>query len=417
MDKLDNVTIRKPKLTKSVSLEGINSSLNSTHSVDVMGMSLDLSTHHVLTSNMEDMKSEITSLRIHLDSTQNELENVILENNDLKKQISHLAQEVEILKQICRSPVSSLRKNNSSAKKSVKRRLVENFRNSPIKLHDDICTNDTGNISQTTSCSPAKEYPEVQSEQVLNNMEEPLKSAKSSSQESAGIRNTNINKKNIEIKENPKRLFLFGGRQCAGLSSSLRKSRVRRPYEHYQIVSFIKPNAKSVDILNCAKLFDITPEDRVLICVGQHDSNPLEVMTELCIYLKSAKCPVFVIKVFENVHLNVSKLNDMLIMISRQLKKSIYIDIDSSYHYSSFDICSKINSIVDQHDYNQKFLNFKQNVVLAGQTNNLHRRSYRSSNFKCETAKLHKYTQTELVTLSKEACTQTNSTDDNFFRT
>lgn len=137
MEEIDNVTRRKP-LVKSKSLEKIDSfSSRSSDSIDLMGKSLDLSSH-LLSSHVEDMKSEIGYLKSTLQSTQNELENVIIENNDLKRQLSQLAQEVSVLKKICKSPLSSLRRTASlSSKKSARRRLIDSFNVSPLSLQNN----------------------------------------------------------------------------------------------------------------------------------------------------------------------------------------------------------------------------------------------------------------------------------------
>lgn len=154
-------------------------------------------------------------------------------------------------------------------------------------------------------------------------------------------------------------MFVFGGSQCIRLSSTLRKSRVNSPYERYQIVSFIKPNASSEEILNSAKLFDISPNDRVLIGIGQHDSNRFKIMTELGEFLKLINCPVFVLKIFKNNYLNETKLNNLLKMICMQYKKSRFLNFNFNY-YSNVNVCNEINLKLDQFDYDSKYLSFKE---------------------------------------------------------
>uniref|UniRef100_A0A2A4JXQ3 Uncharacterized protein n=1 Tax=Heliothis virescens TaxID=7102 RepID=A0A2A4JXQ3_HELVI len=135
-----HITLRKPQ-NRSRSLETIDitGSLDSSLSCDALARSLDLSAN-TLPPCIEEMVSEMNTLKSNLLSTQNEMDNLILENVELKKQITQLSQEIIILKQICRSPTSSLRKSISSNKKnSVKRRLADNFQHSPNtdKLNPD----------------------------------------------------------------------------------------------------------------------------------------------------------------------------------------------------------------------------------------------------------------------------------------
>lgn len=409
MDETNNVTFRRPQLPKAISLEGINNSLNSSvHSIDVMGRSFDLSTR-CGANDMEEMKTEITILRSKLESTQNELDNIILENNDLKKHLSQLSQEVDFLKQICRSPASSLRKSICSTRKDKRRRLADSFRSSPNEnMTDDTAGDMSNDILKTVNKAEEPEKknksPSEQPHKVPEiNIEQQHMSAKGVP---AGKKNIKCNSRSLrqsQVQNNPKRLFLFGGKQCSGLPEKLRKSRARSLYDHYQIVSFIKPNASTAEILNCAKLFDISKDDRVLICVGQHDANPLLVMADLSIYLKHAACPIFIFQVFSNKHLMEIKLNDMLIMISRHFKNCTFIEFCSEKPY---EMCVKINSIVDQFDYNEKFLTFTKKKLHTGQ-------NYKVQSTKHQTRKnkptiTNKHTQTELVPLFQDASTQTD---------
>lgn len=127
----DNVTVRRRQFQKTKSLESINS-LSSTASDNILTKSLDLSTNRY-SACIDEMKVEIGNLKSSLLCTQNELENIILENVDLKKQISQLNKDIDVLKQICSSPVTSIRQKNmsSSTKKTIRRRLAESFQTTP----------------------------------------------------------------------------------------------------------------------------------------------------------------------------------------------------------------------------------------------------------------------------------------------
>lgn len=93
----NNITLRKHQIMrKSNSLNTIQCSLNSTLSENELAKSFDLSTN-IFLQHMDDMKLEITKLKGNLESTQNELENILLENNELKMTILELNQEVKFL--------------------------------------------------------------------------------------------------------------------------------------------------------------------------------------------------------------------------------------------------------------------------------------------------------------------------------
>lgn len=136
------------------------------------------------------------------------------------------------------------------------------------------------------------------------------------------------------------------------------------------MTSFVKPNAKSEDILKCCQMYDITSNDRVVLCVGEHDSNPTKVFIELCATLKSLyMCPVLVLKVCNNIHLNVNRLNNMIKMICNQNSNCKFVDFQldsnrrSKYYYTLNEFCKKINYTLDTIDYNLKFLPFNKDTV------------------------------------------------------
>lgn len=144
-----NITVRKKPLSQSLEIVDIIDSLDCSQSSDRLGQSLDLSTS-MFSGYVEEMKSEITALKSNLKSTQNEMDNIILENVDLKNQISQLSQEILILKQICSSPASTLNRRtltkkhvSSSRKNSVKRRITDNFCHSPTTQYQQEKNNNS----------------------------------------------------------------------------------------------------------------------------------------------------------------------------------------------------------------------------------------------------------------------------------
>lgn len=97
-----------------------------------------------------------------------------------------------------------------------------------------------------------------------------------------------------------------------------------------------------------SKLFDITEHDRIVLFIGQNDSNPFHIKAELCSFMKTMNCPVFVIKVYKNRHLNEYKVNCMLRMICKHYTRCTYVDIDYENSYDIFnDLCNAINSVLD----------------------------------------------------------------------
>lgn len=108
------------------------------------------------------------------------------------------------------------------------------------------------------------------------------------------------------------------------------------------LMSVVKPNALTADILNSAKMFEISLEDRVIVCVGQHNFNPLKMIAEF------------------TIQLILISLNYTLQLIGRQYNDCIFVNHNSYLfnYYHKVKLCNEINSTLGQIDYTLKFLPF-----------------------------------------------------------
>ncbi|CAG5014914.1 unnamed protein product [Parnassius apollo] len=108
---------------------------------------------------MQEMKEEIKELKINLLSTQNELENTIIENNEYKREINKLKKEIEVLKKICQSPIikSTFIKTFASTEEVLK--LCPNLE---VDTHDknsqNICKASWKLIKDVTESEPPQNY-------------------------------------------------------------------------------------------------------------------------------------------------------------------------------------------------------------------------------------------------------------------
>ncbi|KAH9645680.1 hypothetical protein HF086_005329 [Spodoptera exigua] len=82
-------------------------------------------------SSVSEMQDTIAQMTIKLESTENELENTILENNDLKKQVNKLTQEINVLKSLCHSSTSKESSPISIDKKKIYSRLSQIVSSTP----------------------------------------------------------------------------------------------------------------------------------------------------------------------------------------------------------------------------------------------------------------------------------------------
>lgn len=113
-------------LNDSTDHDSIHSDVNSSNSITPSNSdSCEYTSIEKLTRSVEtlsdiysiqELKQEIGSLKDKLESTQNELDNTILENNALNRKIEALSKEVKVLKDICKNPLISARKKENSNK-------------------------------------------------------------------------------------------------------------------------------------------------------------------------------------------------------------------------------------------------------------------------------------------------------------
>lgn len=146
------------------------------------------------------------------------------------------------------------------------------------------------------------------------------------------------------------------------MSKALEKLRLHSPYEEYQIISILKPYALSDEILKSLQLFNITSDDRVLLCVGEHDRNPMRVIIELSATLKSfTVCPIVIMSVVINNFLNVSKLNAKIRLIADYFDNVHFVQCENNYvsrKANAWEFYDKINRCLDQLDYDSKYLKY-----------------------------------------------------------
>lgn len=369
MEDEQNITIRKP-IAKARSLENIDISMNTSTSSELLNRSLDLSTNLMLI-HTEEMKTEINTLKRHLDNTQNKLDNIILENIELKDQVTQLRQELQLIKQISKSPVSSRRANVlSQSKNCVKRQLSEKFSNNHRTLQDQHMA--TEQLRETTE--PERAKAELVNVTLVENQnrqhslrsldcEKPQKQnqvskAKINSLDTSP--HTPQNKTTETTTTDKPNLLILGGQQCTGLASQLIRSRFQSKYEDYHITSFTKPNAMSEEILAPSCKFKDSLDNCLIACVGENDTNPFKVITELSAMLKRIqKSRVVIINVLYNKSLNEKMLNNLINNVCQNFDNCTFMKIHNYKKCSYFtEICSKINNIVDNDYYRKKYLQY-----------------------------------------------------------
>lgn len=382
LENLDNVTIRNKLLKKSKSTESVNVSEIESLCSEINMRSLDLSTG-MHAEYIEDLKNEIKELKLQLEVTRNELDNVILENNELKRTVCRQEQQMDILRNICASPSKLQNKQKQLTRKSQRHSLVDNLR---LSIGETSVSSENNNNNITPMVEKTEHNPnkKVISEDTVNdniyenNDEKTQTDTKFCKGKMLQNKLPCISTPNKKTEfSGQKTVYIFGGRQCKHLALNLMKSRIASQYEKYKFISFIKPQATAEEIIRTSNIYEYTENDRIIICVGEQDNNPMKIMIELSSFLTTICCPVFVLSVRDNKFLNESKLNNMLRLICKNFKNCRFVDLNyvpqcNNFHRNVFDMCKSINLELDQFEYHNQFLSFNNRILNKTNKSDLH---------------------------------------------
>ncbi|KAF9791614.1 hypothetical protein SFRURICE_020013 [Spodoptera frugiperda] len=267
-------------------LTDYDTSYDSDTSPNVHSKSVDGTTTNI--SSLSEMQDTIVQLTAKLETTEHELENSILENNDLNKQLTKLTTEIKILKSLCHSST-----------------MIESspINNDKKKKHSRF----SQNVSSTPSSTRVRDYASHASHQCLQqkiiNLEKNLQNAKdeikrlttqiqllehslcSKPKPEWTLKPLNLSTKDItshlQHRIPEKTIAIFGAQQCVGLAAALQDSRKSTQYEKYGIFAHTMPNANSDTIVKCCTKANLKPEDKIIICLGENDRIVGSVLTQL----------------------------------------------------------------------------------------------------------------------------------------
>lgn len=100
--------------------------------------------------------------------------------------------------------------------------------------------------------------------------------------------------------------------------------------ESFDVTSTIKPDAPLSEIVRtCITCKDFSRSDYIIIMGGSQDNNPLHVQSSLYWFLSQMQhTNVLVCKVYNSKYLNVNKLNDLFRLICNNFENSEYLPLD-----------------------------------------------------------------------------------------
>lgn len=395
----NNVTIRQPRraLFRSNSCD----LLTETECLNILIESTHLSrSTETLT---EEVETEIHILKNKLQSTEIELSNTIMENTELKQEISTMSKKIVILTDLCKSPPPKQTK--SLLKKKRLSKVTGLLSPSEIPPYeediyvtphssfmDSLDVSSVSDDKENTAVFIGQECPiqhlklEIESLQTeLGNTREEITRLNKIIKDLESKIICNIEEQHMEkqgglklqqkepnfcecVSKNSKikrKLIVLGDQQASGIAPRLLNERHRKCLGYindYDIIGIPKPNAPSAIILDqCSSLGQqLSDNDKLILCIGANDSNPKKLATELSIALRAlVKTKVIVVSIRYNPYLNIMKLNEQLLQVVKRFPNCTFLNMSEQFSYTQsykMNLAISINNEINSVDYNEKYL-------------------------------------------------------------
>lgn len=313
-----------------------------------------------LEEKIEELKKRNKELQEKLQIADNEIDNLLLENSELKKIVSRHEKKANHLADII---------SHSSSKKNI---TLRNKNKSLKSTQLDFSINGENKIiSQNLDCYNPSSAPSMDTvaKQPLN-----IDYSGPSSGVAANLQTSEL----IDVARSPQSaqtsakptIYVIGDQQVRGLAEQLVKSRSKGWNDCYNVMGIVKPFALSSEILNsCSSLYNSLKNDDILILsLGCNDENPYFIMSNLCNILNNVKnCKILLLSTYQNCYLNVNKLNGEINALIRNYTNCTFINVElllADYPLRNMTINQlvsfKINIEIDYETYKINFItNFK----------------------------------------------------------
>lgn len=294
---------------------------------------------------IEKLENENKKLKEKLQIADNEIENMLIENSNLKQQLANLETKTKLLTEISSSSEKNI--THRRKRKSVNKTTLEFSLDDKEQNH---CTPSRMIIGNHLRLSEQSSTPSNES-----GTEEPI--CAPDSQE----------KNKVVHTHNKPMIHILGDEQISGLAEDLMKTRCGKWNDNYNVSSMVKPFAPSTEILKSSKHLqnNIKKNDILILSLGNNDENPYTTITNLCNILgKFYDCKIFLLSVLQNNTLNVQKLNAKINLIANQYNNCTFINIIQLMQNNEYNgkicirtqICKKLNIEIDYIKYSQDYI-------------------------------------------------------------
>lgn len=227
--------------------------------------------------------------------------------------------------------------NDNDTEKDTLQREIDNLKQKLSKLENDnrILREQVKTLTSET-LSPINEDPICNHKEPTNIIHNPIKASK--------------------------KFLLFGDQQIKGVANKIRDSNLYATIGDCEISAFIKPYAKSRDVLSSVSNADIQCDDYVLIAIGANDSTINDIVYPLRDALDNINSKhVFVLNTAHNPYLDIVKLNSKLSSITSTLPN--IKNLDMKYYQKSHNNLYLPDDIVLKLDIEIKYVNYKKQFI------------------------------------------------------
>lgn len=355
------VTLRR-KLEFRKNKSDLDKPNNDSDSINLSSVSLPNERTRQNSSIVEDLHTEIELLKEQLQSANNEIENLNLENVCLKKLVEQYELKLKIYKSV---RIDDFNISSKSAKEQLYHKRNKTVSSDSFSEHR----------SREKTLQRAASLPDDSNSETLNNQNttSPAKLNKIADERDLHSNSTGNKNESFTKSSTEQQIFILGDQQASGLAMKLRdtrKERQNRWNDVYNISSIIKPNASCEEVLKHCDVLQskLTMKDRVVLLLGANDKNPNTILGELsCALKKLRNTKVYIIPTMHNPYLNVNLLNNSIAGLTQSYDNCQHILL-KNYNLDKsrlMKICYSINFNVDYGDYKNMYLtlNNPNNVI------------------------------------------------------
>lgn len=235
--------------------------------------------------DINELNEQIADLKTNLVTTQNELENTIIENNDLKRQIIKLSKEIKVLKEVCQASTSANIPNfatltNTPLRKNQSRRSISYSPRSATStphIKDEITTAMQRKICDLKEqLRNAKEQIKMLHSQIIELEDKLLNTSFGERKKESEMNLINSSQENLDHgKTAVKEHFAKGNLTIISAFQSKKAiNTISKQFgDNFNYCHYCKPGAGIVELFSNIeeKLKNFTKSDCCIICIGEAD--------------------------------------------------------------------------------------------------------------------------------------------------